>query len=223
MNNTINLDKIIQNPLFLKLKGVVENNEWHDHEDMYTHSTKTKDLALKMISADFISNPTAKEKFISFINEDLHGFKRADLMILIALLHDVGKILSFKEGGQIKPLEVTDSNGITSPPGHEYWGSTIVDQVLKDLNLNQEAVNYIAKGVKLHGAFQAEYLPLKKDWPMDKLLNDIKSKAEGMHIESMFNNLCDVYTAPPFEPYKDLVIKIFNEPYLYEKREYIIT
>lgn len=222
MNNQL-IEKIIANPLFLRLKDVVENNDWHDHEDMYAHCTKTKDIAVREIKADFITNPLAKEKFMAFINEDFRGYKRADLMILIALLHDIGKILSVKEGNQIKPLEVVDANGVTYPPGHEYWGSTIVSKVLECSGLSNEVVAYIAQGVKVHNAFQGDYFPSKKDWPFEKLMNDIKAWAEGMYIESMFNNLCDVYTAPPFQPYKELVIKIFNEQYFYERREYVIA
>ena len=216
------IEKIIRNPLFLRLKNVVENNAWHDHEDVYSHSVKTKDIARREISGDFITNPQAKKLFQQFTNEDFNGMKRADIMILIALTHDIGKILYVKEGNLRRSIEVTDTEGITSPPGHEYWGSTIVSKVLEDLSLNDEVVSYISKGVKVHDGFQGDYLPSRKDWPMEKLINDIKSRAEGLYIESMFNNFCDVFTAPPFQPYKELVIKIFNEPSLYKRREYVI-
>lgn len=221
MVNTL-IEKIIQNPLFLRLKSVVENNAWHDHEDVYTHSVKTKDKAQEEITGDFITNPEAKKLFQQFVNEDFHGMKRADTMILIALIHDIGKILYVKENNEVRSIKVTDKEGVTSLPGHEYWGSTIVSQVLQDLSLGEETISYISKGVKVHDGFQGDYLVSRKDWPMEKLINDIKSRAEGLYIESMFNNLCDVFTAPPFQPYKELVIKIFNEPSLYERREYVI-
>lgn len=217
------ITKIIQNPLFLRLKNIVENNDWHDHEDMYSHSVKTKDIAQREISGDFITNPEAKKLFQQFVNEDCHGIRRRELMLLIALVHDIGKILSIKEGNKIRPLEVTNSEGITSPPGHEYWGSTIVNKVLEELPLNNEVISYISRGVKVHDAFQGDYLPSRKQWPLDTLINDVKSRAEGLYIESMFNNFCDVFTAPPFQQYKELVIKIFDEPALYERREYVIT
>jgi len=217
------IEKIQKHPLFLRLKDVVENNAWHDHEDVFTHSVKTKDIALREINSDFITNTEAKEKFLRFINEYINGFKRADLLILIALLHDIGKILSIKKGESLRSIEVTDDKGITSPPGHEYWGSTIVHGILKDLSLDDEVAAYITKGIKVHDAFQGEYFPSKKDWPKEKLINDIKSRAEGLYIESMFNNMCDVYTATPFQPYKELVFKIFNEPDFYERQEYVIA
>lgn len=221
MVNTL-IEKIIQNPLFLRLKDVVENNPWHELEDAYSHSVKTKDIALKEINGNFITSPEAKKLFQQFISEDFHGMRRADIMILIALIHDIGKILFVKEGSNIRSIEVTDAKGITSLPGHEYWGSTIVSKVLEDLSLDDEIVSYITNGVKVHDGFQGDYLLSRKDWPMEKLINDVKSRAEGLYIESMFNNFCDVFTAAPFQPYKDLVIRIFNNPSLYERREYVI-
>lgn len=215
--------EIIQKPLFLRLKKVVENNPYHDHETVYDHLIKTKDIAQREIRADFITNPEAKQLFLEFINEEVTGMKRADLMILVALLHDAGKILSVKEGGKVRPIVVTDAQGQTSIPGHEYWGSTIVDQFLEELSLDPETVKYISTVVGLHDAFQGPYLPSKEDWKVSDIVEDMKSKAEGFYIESMFNNYCDVFTAEPFQPSKKTVIKIFNEPDLYIKRDYVIT
>src|SRR3989338_5747003 len=137
------IEKIIRNPLFLRAKNVVENNAWNDHEDVYSHSVKTKDIARREISGDFITNPQAKKLFQQFTNEDFNGMKRADIMILIALTHDIGKILYVKEGSSVRSIEVTDKEGITSPPGHEYWGTTIVSKVLEYLSLNDAVVSYI--------------------------------------------------------------------------------
>lgn len=217
------IDKIIHNPLFLRLKNVVENGPYHDHEDVYSHSLKVKDSALMMINADFIKNPDAKKRFLDFVNEDFHGFKKGDIMILTALLHDIGKMLSIKEGNSIHPILSTDSSGKTSCLGHEYWGSTIVDQVTVDLSLQKEVVNLIANVIKLHDNFGADYFAEKRGWTMEFLLNNVKSRAEGLYKEAMFNQYCDCCTAQPFQEAKEMIIKIFNEPKLYERREYVIS
>jgi len=216
------IEKIIQNPLFLRLKNVVENNLYHDHEDAYSHSIKTKDVALKEIKGDFISNPKAKEKFMMFTNGDFHGTKRADIMILVALIHDIGKILHVKDNNTTHPLLVTNSTGLTACPGHEYWGSTIVGEVLKGLPLSEKVIDYIVSIIKLHDTFNAEYWVVRKDWPMDMVINDVKSRTEGLYKEVLFNIYCDCYNAAPFQEAKDVIAKIFNEPKLYEKHQYII-
>ncbi len=217
------IEKIINTPLFLRLKNVEENGPYHDHELTYDHLIKTKNIAQRELKAEFITNSDAKKAFLEYINENFYGFKKADLIVIIALLHDVGKILSVKENGIIRSIVITASDGETIIPGHEYWGSTIVSEFLKDLSLPKEVIDYVSNVVGLHGEFQGEYLPSRRDWPMEKLLNDIKSKAQGLYIESLFNHYCDVHTAGPFKEVKPLVIKVFNQPELYIKREYVIT
>ncbi len=199
------IKKIIQNPLFQKLTEVIENNPWHDHESVFDHLIKTKDIALREISGDFITNPESKKAFIKFVNEDLHGRTRADLMVLAALLHDVGKPET--------PQLVID--GMTQAPGHAAKGGEIAPKFLEVINLTEQQIEYISKIVGSHDTFQNEYLPSKKDWSIQDIVADMKTRLDGFYIESMFNNFCDVYTASPFQEYKPTVIKIFNEPNLY--------
>lgn len=217
------IEKIIQNPLFLRLKNVVENNAYHDHEDTYSHCIKTKDIALREINGDFITNPGAKQSFLQFVNEDFYGFKRSDVMILAALVHDIGKMLSVKEDGQNRSLQATNSSGISSFPGHEYWGSTIAGELLKDLSLPKEIVKYMANIIKSHDTFSTPYFAGKADWPMETVINDVKSRAEGLYKEAMFNQYCDCFTAVPYQEAKKMIIQLFNEPELYKGREYVIT
>lgn len=207
------IKQIIQNPFFLKLKAVVENNAYHDHEDVYSHSIKIKDIAKREIAGDFITNPEAKKLFLRFVNEDFRGMKRADLMVMIALLHDIGKIL---------PILVTNSEGRTFCPGHEYWGSKIVGKLLKDIPLPSEIISYMSNVIRLHDAFGEDYMTAKREWPLNALVSDIRSRAEGLYKEAMFNVYCDCFTAPPFQPAKTMIVKLFNNPKLYEKREYTI-
>ncbi len=216
------IGKIIQNPLFLKLKDVVENGLYHNHEDVYSHVLKVKDRALQAINADFITNPEAKEKFNTFINEGFYGFKRGDLMILTALIHDIGKILYVKEGGQTRPILVTNEAGQTFCPGHEYWGSTIVGEVVQDLSLPKEVIDYLAAVIVNHDTFSPLYFDSKANLNFDLLINDVKSRAEGFYIEALFNIYCDCYNAAPFQKAQSMIVKIFNEPKLYRKREYVL-
>lgn len=217
------IEKIIQNPLFLKLKEVVENNGYHNHEAVYDHLIKTKDIAKREISGDFITNLKAKKLFLEFVNEDFLGMKRVDIMILIALLHDIGKILTVKEDDSVRSIVVTDSSGVTSIPGHEYWGSTIVADTLQGLTLESAVITYISNVIRLHDTFSEVYFSVRRDWPMETLLNDAKSRAEGLYKEALFNIYCDCFTAKPFEYGKEMIIKLFNEPGLYKRREYAIS
>lgn len=217
------IDKIIQSPLFLRLKEVTENNGYHDHEAVYDHLIKTKDIALREITGNFITNPDAKKLFLEFVNDDFHGIERSEIMVIIALLHDIGKILYVKDNGTAHPLMITDSSGITMCPGHEYWGSTIVERFLNNVSLKPEVIRYISNAIRLHDTFSEAYFIVKKDWPFETMINDVKSRAEGFYKEAIFNVYCDCFTATPFQEAKQMIVKIFNEPKLYEKRAYVIS
>ena len=138
------------------------------------------------------------------------------------LLHDIGKILSYKDGSKESTLRHEDSEGLVSNPGHEYWGSTIVGEFVKEIGLSPKAVEKIARVIRLHDTFGGRYLSPMLDLPMDKIIDDVKSRAEGFYKEAMFNQYCDCFTAKPFEEFKKKIIDIFNESSLYSPREYFI-
>lgn len=216
------VSKIISSPLFLKLKDVVENNSYHDHEKTYDHLIKTYEIAKSQIKGDFIVNKDARNLFLQFVNAPFDNLKNGDIMLLTALLHDIGKILYYKEGANEYSLRHQDSQGIVSNPGHEYWGSTIVNEFVKDTQLSPKIVEKIAKIIRLHDSFGAHYFTPMLDLPIEKIIDDVKARAEGCYKEALFNVYCDCFTAKPFEKAKEKVIEIFNQPSLYIEREYFI-
>ncbi len=216
------LDLIVRGPLFLRLKDSVENNAYHDHEKVYDHLLKTLDVAKKSINGAFIKNVEAKKSFLNFLSKGEGIMKKRDLLLLIALLHDVGKILNYKEDLKTGSMFLIKPDDTTLCPGHEYWGSTLTSEFLKETNLSHEIINYIAKGIRLHGDFGKDYFRPKKDWPIEKIIEDVKAKCEGMYKEVLFNVYCDCFYAKPFQSEKEIIIKLFNEPSLYVKREYFI-
>src|SRR5579884_1041875 len=123
------VEPIKQQPLFLRLKDVVENIDgWHDHESVYDHSVKTAKIAKEQIIAPFINNTEAKDKFLSFFDQEIEGVKLKDIAIIAALLHDSGKLLAYSDNGKTFPLitDVPNTKNQTMCPGHEYFGGTIV-------------------------------------------------------------------------------------------------
>ncbi len=222
------INEISSNVYFLKLKSIVENSAgWHDQEDVYSHSIKTANIAKDQIEGGFITNPEAKEKYDQFMNENKYGQPRKDLIILIGLLHDCGKILSYKEEDKAFPLIANKPNlpDQTMCPGHEFYGGAlVVKEILKEISISNDAKKYIATVVRLHDSLNnVTYYTQKSEWPITDTVSEIKSRAEGYYIEAMFNAYCDCYTALAFKPAKDIIEKVFNSPSLYIKREYFIS
>ncbi len=216
------VEKILQNPLFLKLQLVIENNSYHNHEKTYDHLIKTFEIAKLQIRGNFIQNQVAKKLFLEFANNPFDNLTNGEIMLLTALLHDVGKILSYKDGFKEFNLRHENSEGIVSNPGHEYWGSTIVDKFVKDTGLSEKEIEKISETVRLHGTFGADYFEPKLNLSIKEIVDDIKARAEELYIEALFNVYCDCFTAKPFEKSKEKIIEVFNQPNLYTKRTYFI-
>lgn len=214
------IDRIVAHPQFSQLKNVIENNPWHDHENVFSHAMKTKDIAASEVSASFMQHPAAKRAFLAFMQETMHGLLRKDCMVLIALLHDVGKVLHYREGEEVKPLVFTKADGTTTAPGHEYWGSITGEQIAIDVGLPQEVIPYIARVIKLHDTFNDDYLRAKASWPKELFINDIKGRAEGVYIEALFTIYCDNYTASVSQDAQKIREQLFNDPSLYTPRAY---
>ena len=213
--------KIISSPLFLKLKDVRENNSYHDHEAVYDHLIKTFEKAKLEIKGENITNPDAKAKYLEFLNQEVGGVKKEILLQILALVHDIGKMTSFTEKGQTKHMVNKKDDGTTEAPGHEYAGSVIANELLKDTGLSNEAIDYLAKGIRLHNSFNGYYQQTGLVPAQDFILS-MKQKSEGLHVEETFNALCDNFSATPFKEALNLITEMFNDPNFYEPREYFI-
>lgn len=215
------IEKIIQNPHFLGLKTIVENNPYHNQEPVYDHLLKTLKIAQDNIDGGFITDPEAQRRYQDFIHEDVGGMQKGDVMVLTALLHDIGKSLQVKDGDTVQPLIVTKPDGTTACPNHEYWGSTIIRDVISGLELPEEVIVQIENVIRLHDTFNQDYFAGKTSWDFSLLMNDVKSRADGWYKEALFNIYCDNYTAPIYSESKERLVSVFNSPQLYTPRQYI--
>jgi hypothetical protein len=128
---------------------------------------------------------------------------------------------SFTEHGKVKPMLEEKPDGTTQALGHEYAGSVIAREVLKDTGLSNEAIEFLAKGIRLHNSFNGYYKE-KGLVDAETFILSMKQRSEGMHVEQTFNALCDNYTAIPFKPALNLITEMLNSPDFYEPREYFI-
>src|SRR5579872_5907728 len=128
---------LIKEKSFQKLKKIIENNAWHDNESAYKHSIRTTKIAKREVKGKFIKNTKARELYFHFINSPIEGMKRSDILILTVLLHDIGKSLSYKEGGQTKSILITLPDGTTVCPGHQYYGSKLAEKLLSSLGFSK--------------------------------------------------------------------------------------
>lgn len=214
------IDGIIADPRFKRLKNVIENNSYHDHEAVSDHILKVLKKAKELVSGNFIKNKDAKEKFIKFTNETIYDFKIKETMLITALLHDIAKGAKYKDNDKEQEIKRIDKKGYVLFPHHEYIGSILAAQILLDKGLSRNITNYICKIIKLHGVFSEFYFDDLKNLNEEEIIDDIKNKSEDVYIETLFNVYCDCFDALPFQKSKEIIEKVFNNLNLYTKRKY---
>jgi hypothetical protein len=215
------VEKILQDSNYQKLKEIVENNPYHNKQTVFDHAQLAFQKAKELLNGELITNEEAKEKYLAFLEEEIAGVKRKEILPLIALLHDIGKAGKFQEGERVQTILTYRNDGISETKGHEYVGSVLVEQILVDVNLPIEVKNYIEKAIRLHMTFITElYFNPKVDWPIEQLLDDVKSMAEDIYVEMLFNAYCDGYVDEIFQTGIVMITKLFNEPRLYIPRSY---
>jgi len=152
--------KFIQEiPEFYQLRNVVENfPPWHYHESVFDHTLavlEQESLILQQIP-DALRNYLRQKPFLQY--------SRQDLLHLSIVFHDIGKLETFVQTGEV-----------TSCSGHEEKGAEITTRILqREFLLNSKEIKRVAEMIQHHGNFCAfsrrqntfqEYEKLKKQFP----------------------------------------------------------
>lgn len=213
-------DKIIAHPYFQKTKDVVENNTCHHKEKVYDHSLATATRVKDKVTGDFITNPKAKKLFTEWMKNDKSGMQYKDVAILVALLHDIGKILVYEEDDKMHSINQTRKDGTTFAPGHEYWGSSLALKILTDIGIFGDTVYLVAMVIKLHGSLM--FPEFDKSKSIHEHISDMKTLGQGLEKEILLNIYADVATCEMFEGWLKIIEQMFDEPEFYKERKYFV-
>lgn len=115
------------------LKECIENNPWHTNESVYNHTIKV----VKQL-AECVESSNGRIKL--YVGEKLDQRSRYDLLVVSALLHDMGKINTFRV-----------EDGITSAVGHEEEGAILSVPILNELNFSYRQSEFITTIIREHG------------------------------------------------------------------------
>ncbi|MBU0998241.1 HD domain-containing protein [Patescibacteria group bacterium] len=157
-------------PEIYDLKEVVEDNGWHKKQDVFTHTL----AALKQLEIilDLKTFSSQKKDFLKkHLKEKIGNYTRKDLLIVSTLLHDIAKPIT----------AMKDKTGIVRCPGHEFFGSVMVESFSSRLGLSKKDEEYVKRMVFYHG-FIVE------------VLNQIMSKEnKNYYLNSYKKAVGDIY------------------------------
>jgi NTP pyrophosphatase (non-canonical NTP hydrolase) len=177
-------------------REVIENNIVHSNESVYDHTLDIAKKLIDLLSLDYIGNESTKQKAQKYFVQKIGNYSRAELFILSAYLHDIGK----KESIQ------TDENGKTSCPNHERISANIAIRVLVKLKLHQEDIAYIYNVVKLHGGYSLRFLDYLQTLTKPQL--EIALGSCYLLPEKLLYQVADNEVAKSFSEYKDFIYKV---------------
>lgn len=216
------IQKLLDHPYFEKAKHVKELGPGHPEDSVFTHLTQTSDVVRQKLDGTFIQNPVARKLFLDFVNKDFDGNTQGEIAVITGLVHDIGKILSYKEEGNIFPInQVVPFKTSTRSIDHGYYGSIIIKPLLQDLGLEEKVTNYIAEVVRLH-LIPFDYYQLTTGYSITQAIDALKPQMQGFHIEVCLNAIGDINSNPPLEKCKQLLYSMFEEPHFYSTREYFV-
>jgi HD domain len=213
--------KIIAHPYFQSTKNVIENNICHPHEAVYDHLMAAARRAEKASKGEFVTDAKAKVLFDQWMQEEQYGMTRKDIVVTVALLHDIGKILIYEEDGVQHPINETLANGMTRAKGHEYWGGSVAEQLLQDVGMSDDLTKYIANLVKIHNILM--FPEFDKAISLQKHVSDMKTFGRGFEKEVLFNTYVDTMECSLFHEWIEVIKQMFNDEKLYQKRNYFVS
>lgn len=168
------LDRFI--PELYDLRGVIENNPWHDKESVFDHTFAVFGSLQKIVR-------NSNRKIKQALEEVIDRNSRKKLLYIAALIHDIGK------GDTITDL----GNGARGCPGHEKKGATISKNILKRFNLSQGESKIVIDIVGNHGIIHDTvglgYKRFKKGAGKDHSLTHAVADLEKKNFKKEYINL----------------------------------
>lgn len=132
-----NLKKEI--PELYALKKIVENDEFHDNEDVFTHTLDVLDKLEKVIQEN------NAERYLS---ERIEEHTKKELLIIATLLHDIAKPETIKHFGEE-----------TSCPGHEKKATEKSLSIIGKFSLTEKEKSIVLEIIQFHGEIHRIYDP----------------------------------------------------------------
>jgi len=137
-------------PEVYEMKDVVENNEWHNNEDIFSHILKV------LNNFETFLRKNRNNKIRTYMNKRVDFAKIKDLIFFSILLHDVGK-----------KWTVQKKKNIINFPGHEIISAKKSKKILNRFFLSDREKNIILCMIKNHTALHIIIDPENKNLGKD--------------------------------------------------------
>lgn len=127
-------------PELKTLQGIVENNAWHNQDDVLMYTLTVVERLKVNLDLPFITNDQTKLKIFVTLNQVIGELTRRDLLLWAGLFHDFGK-----------PETISRDDKQTICPDHEIVGANKAAGSLSAYIPNETDRNWIVGLIQNHG------------------------------------------------------------------------
>jgi len=193
-------------PEIYELKKTTENNSWHKSQNLFDHTIKVVANLDRILKPNSLLKLTSKSA-IQGLKETTGKYNRRDLLMISAVLHDIGKPITL----------INNSDNTTRCPAHETIGASLIPRFSKRLSLTDRDEKYIKKLVEYHSLFidiQNQVLIKGKKQYHFGLYKNIVDEEDLelllLHLADLLASDLDKTNQPEFEKRKQLTLDYIN-------------
>ena len=186
--------------------SIVENNICHNHESLFNHSLYVFDRFQDFLTLKFIRSKFCKKKAQIYFSKKIGKHNSAELFLMSALLHDLGKSQTI----------ILNGGGTTSTVGHETKSVEISKKILKQFKYGNEETEYLLAVIKQHSGYTLRFLDFMSNLSKKELQGSLSSVA--LLPEIFLYMIADNESADSFKGYKVLIqSKFLQDQNIYNK------
>lgn len=190
----MSIEEIIEQPhqaikaVLKKCEKQIENSRWHVNQPLNDHLLKTKEEVKKIINS-------LGKKYSVYLNQQIDQNTKKDLLILVSLLHDIGKDV---KGIRSETNEVYDpfNNGLllkkTFYSGHEKAGGRAVRPILEEIGLTSKEINYVSQCITDHDYIHQAVESVYKGKDKEDAVKKVKNMVGELYPELLLQTLADL-------------------------------
>jgi len=168
-------------PEIYDLKKTTENNSWHKSQNLFDHTVKVVSDLNEILKPNSFSKST-RRKVNQRLEERIGKYNRRDLLMIIAILHDIGKPITL----------INSSDNTTKCPAHEIIGASLIPQFAKRFLLTREEENHVKKIVEYHSLFIDIQNQILTKGKKKYYFSIYKSSVEDKDLELLLLHLADL-------------------------------
>ena len=169
-------------PEIYALRKIVENGAWHERQDVFTHTMAVLEQLESLLRMK-VFKPSKRKILQIELGKKVDNYTRKELLTISTLLHDIAKPITIMK----------DKAGMVRCPGHEFFGSGMVESFSLRFGLSKKDEDFVKRIVYSHGMIV-------------EVLNQIMGKGNKEYYLSSYKNVVgDIYYELLLLFYSDLL------------------